>query len=171
MMKSQKGMSDLLHVACEEAKAGNMNLREQVHHMGNKFLNAVEEPIQACCYEILQLPISNSTRKKEFINTSPCGEHVGLTKSLYELEQLKPNSKDVTYKSNIDRYMMRPRQLATWCLADYVAKIDIVYPKKEKFSHDMNVIELDKVEDDVQNVSYNDEGNFPIQMRNGIMLR
>ena len=173
MMKSQKGMSDLLHVACEEAKAGNMNLREQVHHMGNKFLNAVEEPIQACCYEILQLPISNSTRKKEFINTSPPEERVGLTKSLYELEQLEPNSKDVTYRSNIDRYMMRPRQLATWCLADYVAKIDIVYPKKEKSSHDMNdeeVIEPDEVEDDVQNASYNDEGNFPIRMRNGIML-
>ena len=132
MMKSQKGMCDLLCVACEEAKAGNMNLREQVRHMGNKFLNAVEEPIQACCYEILQLPISNSTRKKEFINTSPPGERVGLTKSLYELEQLEPNSKDVTYKSNIDRYMMRPRQLATWCLADYVAKIDIVYPKKRQ---------------------------------------
>ena len=141
--------------------------------MGNKFLNAVEEPIQACCYEILQLPISNSTRKKEFINTSPPGECVGLTKSLYELEQLEPNSKDVTYKSNIDRYMMHPRQLATWCLADYVAKIDIVYPKKEKSSYDMNdeaVIEPDEV-DDVQNVSYNDEGNFPIRMRHGIMLR
>ena len=173
MMKSQKGMSDLLRVACEEAKAGNMNLREQIRHMGNKFLNAVEEPIQACCYEILQLPRSNSTRKKEFINTSPPGERVGLTKSLYELEQLEPNSKDVTYKSNIDRYMMRPRQLATWCLADYVAKIDVVYPKKEKSSHDMNeeVREPDEVEDDLQNILYNDEGNFPIRMRNGIMLR
>ena len=62
MMKSQKGMSDLLCVACEEAKAGNMNLLEQIRHMGNKFLNAVEELIQACCYEILQLPISNSTQ-------------------------------------------------------------------------------------------------------------
>ena len=174
MMKSQKGMSDLLHAACEEAKAGNMNLREQVRHMGNKFLNAVEEPIQACCYEILQLPISNSTRKKEFINTSPPGERVGLTKSLYELEQLEPNSKHVTYKSNIDRYLMRPKQLAAWCLADYVAKIDIVYPKKEKSSHiDVNdeVIDPDEVEDNVQNISYNDEGNFPIRMRNGIMLR
>ena len=26
MMKSQKGMSELLRVACEEDKAGNMNL-------------------------------------------------------------------------------------------------------------------------------------------------
>ena len=166
MTKSQKGMSDLLRAACKEAKAGKMNLQEQVCHMGNKFLNAVEEPIQACCYEILQLPISSSTRKKEFINTSPPKEHVGLTKSLYELEQLEPNSKDVTYKSNIDRYMMRPKQLAAWCLADYVAKIDIVYPKKGKCSHsnmnDDEVTDPDEVKDNVQNVSYNDEGNFPI---------
>ena len=69
--------------------------------------------------------------------------------------------------------MMRPKQLAAWCLADYVAKIDIVYPEKEKSSHiNMNeeVTNPDEVEDDVQNVSYNDEGNFPIRMRNGIML-
>ena len=71
--------------------------------------------------------------------------------------------------------MMRPKQLAAWCLADDVAKIDIVYPKKEKSSNsDMNdkeVIDPDEVEGDVQNVSYNDEGNLPIRMRNGIMLR
>ena len=96
MMKSQKGMSDLLCVACEEAKAGNMNLQECVCHMGNKFLNAVEQPIQACCYAILQLPISYSTRKKEFINTSLPEDRVGLTKSLRKLEQLEPNSQDVT---------------------------------------------------------------------------
>ena len=34
------------------------------------FLSAVEEPAQECCYAIVQLPISNSTQKKEFINTS-----------------------------------------------------------------------------------------------------
>ena len=70
--------------------------------------------------------------------------------------------------------MMRPKQLAAWCLADYVAKIDIVYPKKEKSSHDINVEEVtdpDEAEDGVQNVSYNCDGNFPIRMRNGIMLR
>ena len=56
MMKSQKGMSDLLHAASEEAKAGNMDIRHTVRHIGNKFLNAVEELIQAACYSILQLP-------------------------------------------------------------------------------------------------------------------
>ena len=84
-----------------------MQLKNQYKHAAMKFCS--------CPYPILP-------EKKEFINTSPPGERVGLTKSLYELEQLEPNSKDLTYKSNIDRYVMRPRQLATWCLADYVAK-------------------------------------------------
>ena len=49
--------------------------------------------------------------------------------------------------------MMRLKQLATWCLADYVAKIDIVYPKKEKSLYGVSneeVIDPDEVEDDVQ---------------------
>ena len=174
MMKTQKGMSDLLRAASEEAKAGNMDIRQSVRHIGNKFLNAVEEPVQAACYSILQLPISNSSRKKEYINTSPPEERVGLTKSLAELEELKPNSKDVTYKSNIDRYTMRPKKLETWSLSDYVAKLDIVYPKKKENSHkernDDN-LDINELEDEDESVSYCDEGDFPLRMRNGIMLR
>ena len=55
-----------------------------------------------------------------------------LTKSVEELEWLKPNSKDLTYKSNIDRYIMQSKQLEAYCLADYAAKID---PNKKKYSH------------------------------------
>ena len=69
MTKSQKGMSELLEIACEEASAGNMNLKQSVCHMGNKLLNADENPVQECCYDILQLPITNSSCKKAFIAT------------------------------------------------------------------------------------------------------
>ena len=174
MMKAQKGMSDLLRAACEEAKAGNMDIRRTVRHIGNRFLNAVEEPIQASCYSLLQLAISNSSRKKEYINTSPAEERVGLTKSLAELEELKPDSKDVTYKSNIDRYTMRPKKLEAWSLSDYVAKLDIVYPKKKDKSHkeqNDDIFDINELEDQDESVSYCDEGDFPLRMRNGIMLR
>ena len=70
--------------------------------------------------------------------------------------------------------MMRPKQLASWCLADYVTKVDIEYPSKEKFSHcdmDEDVTDGDELEDHDQHVSYYNEGNFPIQMRNGIVLK
>ena len=40
--KAQKGMSELLHKAVEEAKEGNMNIKQHVRDIGNKFLNSVE---------------------------------------------------------------------------------------------------------------------------------
>ena len=132
MTKSQKGMSQLMANACDEAKDGNMSLKESVRHIGNKFINATESPVQECCFDILQLPITQSSRKKEFICTSRPEQRVSLTKSLLDLEQLNPQSTDVSYKSNIDKYMIRPKQLHSWCLADYVAKIDIHYPKTTK---------------------------------------
>ena len=43
--KSQKGTSELLEIACEEASAGNMNLKQSVCHMGNKLLNVAENSV------------------------------------------------------------------------------------------------------------------------------
>jgi len=40
--KAQKGMSQLLQRACEEARAGNSSIKQQVRDIGNQFLNAVE---------------------------------------------------------------------------------------------------------------------------------
>ena len=110
MTKSQKGMSELLEVAHEEASAGNMNLKQSVCHMDNKLCNVAENPVQECCYDILQLPITNSTCKKEFIVTCPPKQCIDLTKSIDDLQPLKPNSTEVTFKSNIDRYVMQPKK-------------------------------------------------------------
>ncbi len=178
MTKSQKGMSDLLHAACEEAKAGNMSLKESVRHMGNKFLNASESPVQECCYDLLGLPISDSSRKKEYINTVPSEERVGYTKDLEELKRLKPNSKDVLRKSNIERYCMRPKKIESWTLAEYVARTEIEFPKKsnhcDKNSDSENVVDLaieEECDQDVIEESDGDLEGFPITMRNGIVLR
>ena len=120
------------------------------------------------------MPLVDSTRKKEYINTSPPEERVGLTKSLEELEQLNPKSKDVTYKSNIDKYMMRPTKLMSWCLADFVAKIDIEYSKQKMadIQPDEAIIDPEQLEDHIENLTYNDiDDSFPIEMRNGIILK
>ena len=42
-------MRDLLAKACQEAKDGNIKLKESVQHMGNKFFNAAETSEQECC--------------------------------------------------------------------------------------------------------------------------
>ena len=67
---------------------------------------------------------------------------------------------------------MQPKKLRTWPLSDYVTKVDIVYPKKKEYSHNKrnnNVSDTNELED--ESVPYCDEGDFPLQMRNGIMLR
>ena len=61
-----------------------------------------------------------------------------------------------------------------WSLSDYVVKIDIVYPKKKDKSHkDQNddIFDINELEDQDESVSYCDEGDFPLCMRNEIMLR
>ena len=103
-------MSELLEIVCEEASAGNMILKQSVHHVGNKLLSAAENSVPECCYDILQLSITNSTRKMEFIATCPPEQCITLTKSIDELQLLKPNSTEVTFKSNIDRYVMQPKK-------------------------------------------------------------
>ena len=39
LMKNNKGMSKLLENAAKEARKGNMDLKQSVRHIGNKFLN------------------------------------------------------------------------------------------------------------------------------------
>ena len=80
MTKVNKGMSNLLAKACQEAKDGNMKLKESVRHMGNKFLNAAETSEQECCWDLLELPMTQSTVKVEFISTCPPDHRVFIAK-------------------------------------------------------------------------------------------
>ena len=70
LMKNNKGMSMLLENAAKEARKGNMNLKQSVRHIGNKFLNCSEMSEQECAYSLLELPITQSSIRVEFINTS-----------------------------------------------------------------------------------------------------
>jgi len=130
--KNEKGMSALMRKACEEARDGNMTLREQVRHIGNKFLNSVEISAQEAAYLVLQLPITRSTRDVIFINTSPPEERTFLIKDKASLKEMPEDSTDIECSNIIDRYTKRPKQLQSWCLADYASKLNIVYPKKNK---------------------------------------
>ena len=52
--KSQKGMSELLRTACDEARWGNSTIKQQVRDIGNKCLNNVEIGAQEAVYIVLQ---------------------------------------------------------------------------------------------------------------------
>ena len=107
--------------ACKEAKDGNMTLKQSVCHMANKFLNAVESLVMEACY-ILQLPITQSSIKKEFIMTCLPNEWVFAAKDKETLQQLHPNSEDVKLYGNINKCAKRRKKCDNLCLADFVRK-------------------------------------------------
>ena len=171
MTKSQKGVSELMQDANDEARAGNMDMKKRFRHIANVLLNAAESPIQQCCYDLLGIPITNSSRKKEFINTNPQDLRVGLAKPLETLKELDPQSKAVTMQSNIDRYARRPRKLENWCLADYVAKTDIEYPKKRSQGHEENEeVDPETLEMHEELNEHREDDGFPYVMQNGHVL-
>ncbi|MCG8076810.1 MAG: AAA family ATPase [Candidatus Thiodiazotropha taylori] len=127
--KSQRGMSAQLDAAAKEARKGNSDLKKQVRHIGNVFSNCVEVSAQEAVYLTLQIPLTKATRDVVFINTSSADERVFLLKPKSILDELPPESTDIESDNVIQRYSKRPRQLQQFCLADYVSKVDIIYPK------------------------------------------
>ena len=79
--EGKKGMSIMMKHACEDAKHGNMDLKELVHHMGNVFLNGVETLQEEAAFLLLHLPMIYMTRGTTFINTSPPHESTFLLKN------------------------------------------------------------------------------------------
>ena len=96
-------------------------------HIGNVFSNFFEVSAQEAVYLDLQIPLTKCTRDIVFINTSTPEERIFLVKSKAVLDELPAESDNV-----IQRYSKRPRQLKKFCLADYVSKIDVIYPKGNK---------------------------------------
>ena len=108
MTKAQKGMSDLLATACREAREGNMTLKESIRHMGNKCLNSVEISEQECCWDLLELPMTQSSVKVEFISTCPPDDRVIIAKDDTILQNMDPDSEDVRVAGNIEKYAKHP---------------------------------------------------------------
>ena len=142
--KSQRGMSAQLDAAAKEARKGNLDLKKQVRHIGNVFSNCVEVSAQEAVYLDLQMPLTKCTRDIVFVNTSVPEEIIFLLKPKAALDELPAQSTDVESDNIIQRYSKRPKQLSKFCLADYVSKVDIIYPKGNKFPEKVN----DKNDDD-----------------------
>ena len=144
-------MSAQLEAAAKEARRGNLDLKKQVRHIGNVFSNCVEVSAQEAVYLDLQIPLTKCTRDIVFINTSIPEERIFLLKPKAALDELPAESTDVESENVIQRYSKRPRQLGNLCLADYVSKVDVTYPKGKKFS--------EKVDDTNDDDSVNSSGD------------
>ncbi|XP_069114560.1 uncharacterized protein [Argopecten irradians] len=128
--KGERGMSNLLHQACQEIKEGNHDIKQQVRHIGNKFLTHVEVCAQEAAYLVLQMPLRHCSRSVVFINTSEEANRTFLLKPLKELEDLPEHSTDIESDNNIKRYQRRPKALQQCCLAEFFSKFDTLFPKK-----------------------------------------
>ena len=153
--KSQRGMSAQLDAAAKEARRGNLDLKKQVRHIGNVFSNCVEVSAQEAVYLDLQIPLTKCTRDIVFINTSIPEERIFLLKPKAALDELPAESTDIESENVIQRYSKRPRQLGKFCLADYVSKIDVIYPKGNKLPEKFD----DTNDDDSFVSSSEDEGH------------
>ena len=112
MTKGQRGMSGLLHEACEEVRKGvNKDIRQQVRHIGNTFLSAVEICAQEAAWLVLQLPLRKTSRSFCFINTSRVEERTFMLKTNQQLSELPSSSTAVESDNIIKRYTRRPKCL------------------------------------------------------------
>ena len=169
--KSQRGMSALLDRACKEARQGNMDIKRQVRHIGNQFLNSVEVSAQEAAYLVLQMPLTKGSRDVLFLSTSPPDERVQLLKQKYQLEELSPDSTDIHHKNIFERYAKRPKQLERWCLADYASQLEVKYPEKEtpEVLEEVNDDDLQSSEDE-QSDEFS-ENKTVVTLKNGIVIR
>ena len=148
--KAQKGMSALLDTAAKEAKANNMDLKESVRHMGNKFLNGVETGAQEAAYLVLQTPITRSSKDVQFLNTNKPEDRPFILKDKKRLEKLDPTSNAVQTEGLISYYAKRPRCLHKYCLADYTSYFSIKYPKLLENEYFADNLEDDPADDSLE---------------------
>ncbi|KAJ8025727.1 ATP-dependent DNA helicase PIF1 [Holothuria leucospilota] len=132
--KGQRGMSNLMQRATKEAREGNLDIKQRVRHIGNKFLNHVEISAQEAVYLILQMSLRKASRQFVFINTSPPEERTILLKPLDYIQQLPDGSTDIECMGLIKKYAARPKVLESYCLADFAAWFDVSTNKKKNES-------------------------------------
>ena len=146
--KSQRGMSSLLEAAAKEARKENSDIKKQVRHIGNVFSNSVEVGAQEAIYLALQIPLTKGTREVVYINTCASRERVFLLKPKSVLDELPAESTNIESDNIVQRYSKRPRQLQRFCLADYVSKVDVVYPKGNKLPETIEYRNDDSISDE-----------------------
>lgn len=137
MMKSQRGVSNLINSVIKECVKDRRSITERVKRLGNAFLNANEVCVQEAVYLILGLKMTDSSRTDVFVPTCMSKDCRRVLKNQAELEQLQDNDTNI-FKSNIvDNYMQRHHYKIFaegdyWmangdiCVADFATKYDRV---------------------------------------------
>ena len=78
------------------------------------------------------------------------------------LDELPAESTDIESDNIIQRYSKRPKKLQNFCLADYVSKVDVIYPKGNKLPERWR-----KNDDDNNESSFSDENEDSLEDEHG----
>ena len=108
---------------------------------GDIFLNGVETSQAEAAFLLLLLPMIYMTRGATFINTSPPYERTFLVKKMEDLKKIYPHSTKIQTNNLINHYKNKPKMFLNYTLADFAAKLNIVYPKG--FADDVSTNDMD----------------------------
>ncbi|MCG8622811.1 MAG: AAA family ATPase, partial [Proteobacteria bacterium] len=122
----------------------------------------------------MELPMTQSSIKVEFINTSEIHNRVFIAKPDHVLKKMDPNSDKIKQMNNIDRYALRPNILKQMCLADFISLTDTTYTAyKTQLSDDEQSIAESSSDDETCTTTETTQNNishlFPIKLRNKII--
>ena len=124
ILKSDGGLSKLLHAANQDAKTGDAPYKEKLKKFARVLLNGTEISAQEASAFLLGIPNTSCSRQDVFINTAPPDERIGMLKTLEELKDLKDDDEDVCVKGIIERYPYRPEEMEKMCLAEFASMYD-----------------------------------------------
>lgn len=124
MMKSDGGVSRLLNTVSQEAKKGNLDVRDKLKAFSKILITGTEISAQEAVAFLLGYPNTDCSRSEKFVNTSDPDDRTVMLKSFKELEEQDQNSTDVFQKGVLDDYCRRPKELDEVCLADFATLYD-----------------------------------------------
>jgi hypothetical protein len=131
--KGQRGLSNLLQAACQEASNMDSDIRQRVRRIGNTFLSSVEIGAQEAVYLALQMPLRHCTRDVIFVDFNRPEKRTSLIKPLSELKDLPSSSCNIEMDNTLKRYVRRPKNIENICYADFASWYDLCKrPKKKK---------------------------------------
>jgi hypothetical protein len=116
--KPEREMGQLLKQASKEC-AKSDNVRYQMRRLGNVMLSHREVSAQEAVYRILSLPLTMSSRRVLFVNTSLPKDRIRLLKGTKKMKQLPKNSTKIFEENILDRYAARPKDLESMCLSEF----------------------------------------------------
>ena len=119
--KSYRGMSKLMKKVAKECKKKNQNVKDQLFTFCREFQGASEISSQEVGYNLMQLPLTTSSRTKVRINTFQPQERVRMLKSFQELCTLPEHSEDIFYANIFQRYAKRDVESESVSLIDFVS--------------------------------------------------